>query len=140
MRRRTVTQLFDADPAGITTRLWIGMVAAAVIAFLGVRTRTLSMSGAVAAVAVGTTIFAGAGLLLSAPLIAFFVSGSALSRIGGTRAWQARAAAVKTGERDAQQVLANGAIAALCALGIAACASMGLHHAARVFLLAAIAS
>ncbi len=96
-------------------RLGSGLVVAIVIAAAARRARALSMSGAVAATLVGTAAVA-AGWDWGALLVAFFVASSLLSRV---RREQKRAAAAgivgKGDERDAVQVLANGAVFALAA-------------------------
>src|SRR4051812_23449019 len=80
------------------------------IAGLGWRRGALSADGAVAATAVGAATFGFGGLPASLALIAFFVSGSALSR---RRAVADEVTAAKSHRRDAVQVLANGGVAAL---------------------------
>jgi uncharacterized protein (TIGR00297 family) len=94
----------------------IGGVAAAAIALLAYRTRSLNAAGSVAAFAVGTATFGGLGLPGAAVLLAFFVTSSVLSRIGRARKRDALVDVGKTGARDATQVFANGGVAALCAL------------------------
>lgn len=94
----------------------VGAAAAALIGFIAYRVRSLDGGGAVAAFIVGTATFGSLGFPGAAVLLAFFVSSVALSRIG-----KARKAAVlvdigKTAARDAAQVLANGGVAAACAL------------------------
>ena len=83
------------------------------IAGLGWRRGALTADGAAAATAVGALTFGFGGLPASLALVAFFVSGSALSR-RQTRPGEIQAA--KGHRRDALQVLANGGVAAL-ALG-----------------------
>ncbi|MBC8102137.1 MAG: DUF92 domain-containing protein [Cytophagales bacterium] len=79
------------------------------------RVRALSRSGAAAAAGVGFLIFGFGGGPGAAALLLFFVSSSALSRLGKRR--KASLDYEKGGEqRDAGQVLANGGVAALCAL------------------------
>jgi uncharacterized protein (TIGR00297 family) len=126
--------LIDAESSSTFARAAIGLVVAALIAFAGLRTRALARSGAFAAVFVGTAVYAGAGLACAAALITFFATGSALSHAG------ANGAAGSGARRDARQVLANGGIAALCALASTAFRWLGLQHAADGFALAAIVS
>ncbi len=80
-----------------------GLVAALAIAIAARRARALSADGAICAVIVGTLSVA-AGWDWGALLIAFFLSSTLLSRLGG----DASGIAEKGGERDAMQVLANG--------------------------------
>jgi uncharacterized protein (TIGR00297 family) len=100
--------------AGRTVLRWSAAFAtAAGIAALARRKRALTLDGAVAATAVGTVVQARGGLAASAALIAFFVSSSALSRVGeAKKARRGVLAQAKGGERDAWQVLANGGVAA----------------------------
>jgi uncharacterized protein (TIGR00297 family) len=94
----------------------IGAIAAIAIAFVAFRVRALDTGGALAAVAVGTATFGALALPGAAVLIAFFVTSVGLSRIGKARKARLLIDVDKTGPRDAAQVLANGGIAALCAL------------------------
>jgi len=94
-----------------------GFTLAALLALASRHARSLSPSGAWTAVVVGTVATA-AGWVWCTLLLAFFVSSSVLSR------WRQREKAARTnglvergGERDAWQVLANGGVFALCALG-----------------------
>ncbi len=89
---------------------------AAVIALASYRSRSLDRSGAIGAFAVGTCTLA-AGARTTATLLAFFVTSSILSRVGGVRKTEARADIEKGGPRNLKQVAANGGLATLCALG-----------------------
>ncbi len=94
----------------------IGLVAASVVAFGGLRARALTRSGAIAAAVVGTAIFGLGGLRWAAVMVGFFVLSSALSRVGRKRKRHAEAFVEKGSRRDAVQVLANGGVAALVAV------------------------
>ncbi len=112
----------------ITVRILAGLALATVIAAAALRARSLSRSGAFAATALGT-IAIGAGWGWGALLIAYFVLGSALSRWRSTeKAARTGTIVEKGGARDASQVLANGGIFALAALGSVA-AQLGLGRA-----------
>jgi uncharacterized protein (TIGR00297 family) len=86
---------------------------ASAVAWLAYQRRTLTLDGAVAATAVGALVFGRAGLPGAGALLAFFVSSSALSRLGLSRKALAQA---KGARRDATQVLANGGAATVCAV------------------------
>jgi uncharacterized protein (TIGR00297 family) len=95
----------------------MGATLSAILAVTARGTRALSTSGAIASVAVGTVSIA-AGWSWGALLVAFFVSSSALSRLGQSQKTERVGSIVeKGGERDAVQVLANGGVYAGAALG-----------------------
>lgn len=87
-----------------------GLLGAAAIASGAWQFRTLSRGGAVAATILGTATVS-AGWHWGGMLIAFFIIGTLLSRLGRDRK-TARTAEVmaKTGARDAWQVAANGGV------------------------------
>ncbi|HEY1976063.1 MAG TPA: DUF92 domain-containing protein [Candidatus Baltobacteraceae bacterium] len=88
---------------------------AALVAAVAWRVRSLSPSGALAAFVVGTVVFGSKGWPGAAVLFAFFLPSIVLSRIGRKRK-RAMLDVGKLGARDAWQVLANGGVAAACAL------------------------
>lgn len=100
----------------VLTRAAAGLLLAGGIAVVSHRVRSLSRSGAIAATIVGT-ISAAAGWSWGILLIAFFITGTVLSRIGETgKAKRLSSIVSKAGERDAWQVAANGAVYGLAAL------------------------
>jgi uncharacterized protein (TIGR00297 family) len=107
-----VTQLTLAP----LTNFDLGAVSAAAIALAAYRLRALDGGGAFAAFLVGTATFGGLAVPGAAVLLAFFLTSTALSRVGRGRKRAALAEVGKSGPRDATQVLANGGVAALCAL------------------------
>jgi len=101
----------------LLARSLAGFTLAALLALAARHARSLAPTGAWTAVLVGTLATA-AGWTWCALLLAFFVSSSWLSR------WREREKTSRTsgvvekgGERDAWQVLANGGVFALCAIG-----------------------
>ena len=85
-----------------------GFVVSLIIALIAVRMRALTLSGAVAAVVIGTISFV-AGWDWVAILLAFFVVTSALSAIGAAdKRTRTESVVEKFGGRDAWQVIANG--------------------------------
>jgi uncharacterized protein (TIGR00297 family) len=92
-----------------------GALIAAAIALAAWRAGSLSRSGAVAAVLVGTVAIA-AGWSWGALLVAYFISSSLLTRVGAAaKARRGSGIVEKGGARDATQVLANGGVFALAA-------------------------
>jgi len=100
------------------TNFDIGGVAAALIAFAAFRMSALSGAGALAAFVIGTAVFGGLGIPGAYVLLAFFIPSVALSRAGRERK-RLLVDIGKSGPRDAAQVLANGGVAAACALAAA---------------------
>lgn len=91
-----------------------GALLAAAVAAVGWRARALTGGGAAAAFVVGTIVFGTGGWAAAAVLFAFFLPSTLLSRVGRER--KRAAVEAKHGPRDAWQVLANGGVAAVCAL------------------------
>ena len=125
---RTATQIGECTTPGAATahpdeirpamlaRALIGLALAVAIALAARRAGSLSTSGAVAAVVLGTVAFA-AGWSWAIVLIAFFAASTALSRWREDHKADRMAGIVaKGGRRDAVQVLANGGIFAACAV------------------------
>jgi uncharacterized protein (TIGR00297 family) len=98
------------------SRVVIAAVASLIIAAAACGLRALSISGAIAAFCVGTIALGFGGPSVGAALIAFFVSGSLLSRIKSEAGRRADRRTGKGPTRDAAQVFANGGVAAGCAL------------------------
>jgi uncharacterized protein (TIGR00297 family) len=88
---------------------------AAAVASAAWRAGVLTASGAVAACVVGASIFEAGSWRYAAVLFSFFVPSIALSRVARARK-RALTDVGKAGARDAAQVLANGGIAAVCAV------------------------
>jgi uncharacterized protein (TIGR00297 family) len=94
-----------------------GFILAIAVAAGAYGARSLSRSGAIAAIVVGTLTFGIGGPLPGTLLLLFFVSSSLLSRAGGATKRKVAAAFAKGGRRDHGQVMANGALAALLSVG-----------------------
>lgn len=95
----------------------VGIACSLVIALAAYAKRSLSGSGAAAAVIVGTIMYVFGSLAWFGTLIVFFITSSLLSK------WKQRHKAAieqnyaKTGRRDAGQVLANGGLGVVLCLG-----------------------
>jgi uncharacterized protein (TIGR00297 family) len=96
--------------------LLFGLVLSAVIALLAYRRGSLSQSGVVGAMIVGTVIFAFGGWIWGLTLITFFVSSSALSYYREAAKESLAEKFAKGHQRDIGQTLANGGAGALLAL------------------------
>ena len=106
-----------------------GALVAAAIAIAAWRAGVLSRSGAGAALFIGALAIA-AGWTWGALLILYFVSSSALSRVGArVKARRSGSIVEKGGARDAAQVLANGGV-------FAAAAVLALAHPLDIWLTA----
>src|SRR5690348_1242787 len=102
----------------IAARAAIGLLVAAIIATLARRAQSLSRAGAVAATLLGA-ISAAAGSAWAILLIAYFAASTIVSRIGAAQKERLSGAIVaKGGRRDARQVLANGGVFGVAAIGM----------------------
>lgn len=99
------------------THWLLALLAATAIAGAARSRRSLSRSGTVAAIFLGTLLVGTAGWWAGVLLVAFFASSSILSR-PGSRSHEATQA--RGSERDAVQVFANGGVALTAALLYAA--------------------
>jgi uncharacterized protein (TIGR00297 family) len=97
-------------------QLPLGLILAALIGFVGYRRQALSRSGVVGAIITGGLIFGFGGLPGAALLLAFFISSSALSRFKESQKASLAEKFFKGSQRDLGQALANGGLAAVCAL------------------------
>ncbi|MBP1989286.1 DUF92 domain-containing protein [Paenibacillus eucommiae] len=91
----------------------IGLVGSLTISLLAYRKRSLSVSGALAAVILGTLMYVFGSLAWFGTLIAFFISSSLLSSVKRKLKAAAESGYAKSGRRDAAQVAANGGIGLL---------------------------
>ncbi|QRN93736.1 DUF92 domain-containing protein [Archangium violaceum] len=106
-------------PPSHAAGLGLGAVIAVFIGVVSWLRGSLSPSGVLGAILIGTPVLGLAGAVGASALLAFFISSSALSK-----AFRARKAGVeeeyaKTGTRDLGQALANGGVAALAAVLLA---------------------
>jgi uncharacterized protein (TIGR00297 family) len=95
----------------------IGFLLAILIAILAWRARALSISGAWAAALTGGLIFGLGGFAWAVLLLVFFISSSALSRAFSQRKSALAEKFSKGSQRDWGQVMANGGLGALLAIG-----------------------
>lgn len=100
----------------IPLQIIIGILLAALVAFVAYRLKTLSRSGAFAAFLLGAVVFGFGGLPWAIVLLTFFITSSGLSRLLKQRKNPIEGQFAKGSRRDAWQVGANGGVAGLAAL------------------------
>jgi uncharacterized protein (TIGR00297 family) len=96
----------------------LGLFLGILISLLSWRVGALTKSGAWAAAVTGGLIFGLGGLAWAVLLLTFFISSSALSRYYARRKESLGEKFAKSSQRDHGQVLANGGLGALLALGL----------------------
>jgi uncharacterized protein (TIGR00297 family) len=97
---------------------WVtGIAASLLIAGAAYRKRSLTGSGAAAAVGVGTILYAWGGLPWYGTLLVFFISSTGLTKWKHSQKAAVEENYAKTGRRDAGQVWANGGIGTLLCIG-----------------------
>ena len=103
------------DPA-LPSRVALGLAVNGAFAALAWKARSIDAAGALSAIVIGTVITAGLGLAGLAVMVAFFVIGSAATRLG-YRVKAARGIAQeKGGARGWRNAWANGGVPAVLAL------------------------
>lgn len=108
-----------ADP-DFARRLAIGAGVNLLLAAAGYAARTVSVSGAVAGLAIGTAIWGFLGWRGYLLLLVFFVLGSAATKLGYRRKAEAKLAQEEGGRRGARHAFANCGTALACAAFAAA--------------------
>ena len=95
---------------------WLAALFAITVAGGAYALRWLTLSGAIATFCVGFVVYGFGQWQAAAPLLAFFISSSILSKIGRMKKAAQGMPAEKGDQRDAWQVTANGGLATLCVL------------------------
>jgi uncharacterized protein (TIGR00297 family) len=106
---------FLSDP-GLPVRLLLAVLVNAALAVAAYAARTVDRSGVVAGFLVGFLIYAFYDWRGYQLLLAFFVIGSACTKLGYRKKAAAKLAQEKGGRRGARHALANAAVATACAL------------------------
>lgn len=97
-------------------RLFVGFIFSLVIALLAYRRNSLSFSGSIGAVVLGTSLYFFGGVYLSGIMISFFISSSILTKYKDEEKSVFEDINEKTGGRDYLQVIANGGLGFIYAL------------------------
>ncbi|HKB80821.1 MAG TPA: DUF92 domain-containing protein [Thermoanaerobaculia bacterium] len=95
---------------------WGWLALNTVLAIIGYVLKTVDLSGFITGWALGTIIILGAGPRMYVALLAFFVIGTAATRLGYRRKAREGLAQEKGGRRGAGHAFANVGVAALCAI------------------------
>jgi uncharacterized protein (TIGR00297 family) len=130
--------LLLADPL-FARRVLFGLAVNAAIAVLALLVRSIDISGAVSAVVIGTAITAGLGRPGLALMIAFFVLGTAATKLGYRTKAGRGIAQEKGGARGWQHAWANGGVPAFLAV-LAGMATPGLRDLLALAYAAAVAA
>lgn len=88
----------------------IGALGALIVAGAAYRKQSLSMSGAAAAVLMGTIYYGAGNLFWFGTLLLFFITSTMLSKYRQSSKQDLEKSYAKTGNRDAGQVFANGGL------------------------------
>ncbi|OXM84155.1 DUF92 domain-containing protein [Paenibacillus rigui] len=97
---------------------WIvGLGCSVIVAGAAFAKKSLSLSGALAAVVVGTLLYAAGNAAWFGTLLVFFITSTLLSKWKHRQKASVEANYAKSGRRDAGQVMANGGLAAVMCLG-----------------------
>lgn len=102
----------------VLLNLAIGAVASSILAILSVRSRSLSLSGGIGAIVIGTVIFGYGGWTWYVVLLSFFISSSLLTKFRYSTKAAKGVGEMKAGARTIWQTVGQGGIAATVA-GIA---------------------
>jgi uncharacterized protein (TIGR00297 family) len=98
------------------TKLFIGFIFSFIIGFLAYKRESLSFSGFIGALVLGTSLYFFGGLYLSGIMICFFISSSLLTKYRENEKSTLEDINEKTGGRDYAQVIANGGLGLIYAL------------------------
>jgi uncharacterized protein (TIGR00297 family) len=141
-----VLPLFAAAEPGLllgdplfARRALVGLAVSAAITVPAVLARSIDVPGAVSAIVIGTAITAGLGLPGLALMIAFFVLGTAATRLGYRRKAARGIAQEKGGARGWRHAWANGAVPAFLAV-MAGMTPPGLRDLLALAYAAAVAT
>lgn len=95
---------------------WPWIVANTVLAIVGYLLRTVDLSGMLMGWILGTIVILGGGPPMYIALLAFFIIGTACTKLGYARKSREGLAQERGGRRGADHALANVGVAAICAI------------------------
>ena len=129
-----------ADIPDVRTRVLIGLAVNGAIAGIAAAAGWMDRAGAVSAVVIGVAITAGLGLPGLAVMVAFFVIGTAATKLGYRVKTARGIAQEKGGARGWRNAWANGGVPAFLALLAGAAAARPGSEAAALLLVSAYAA
>jgi uncharacterized protein (TIGR00297 family) len=97
---------------------WPWIVLNTILAILGYALRTVDLWGFITGWILGTIVILGGGPPLYVALLAFFIVGTACTRLGYARKARAGLAQEKGGRRGAGHAIANVGVAAICSIAV----------------------
>lgn len=115
----TVLLVFGRPPLhglDLPTIHWGWLALNTVLAIAGYAARSVDVSGAIGGWLLGTIIIVGTGGSLYVALLAFFILGTACTKLGYSRKAKLGLAQEKGGRRGAAHAFANVGVAAICAI------------------------
>jgi uncharacterized protein (TIGR00297 family) len=130
--------LLASDP-GLARRVLVGLALNGILALAAYLARSVDVAGALSAVLIGTAITAGLGLAGLAVMVAFFVLGTAATKIGYRRKAARGIAQERGGARGWQNAWANGGVPAALAV-LAGMAPPGLRDVLGIAYAASVAT
>ncbi|MBN6188548.1 DUF92 domain-containing protein [Aneurinibacillus sp. BA2021] len=122
------------------TRFIVGLFASLLVAGAAYKKRSLSRSGAAAAVLLGTLMYALGDLRWYGLLLVFFITSSLLSHRKKREKREVENLFAKTGTRDWLQVAANGGLGLVAVLGAYVTSNMEGWYAVYIGMMAAVTS
>lgn len=94
--------------------IFIGIISSTIIALVAYNKKSLNISGTIAAIILGSSIFFLGGIIPFIIMLVFFISSSIISKVGKSKKKNLDRIHEKGDARDFIQVIANGGIALIC--------------------------
>ena len=113
-----IAGLHPQSPYGAWPNTIPWLIVNAVLALAGYLAKSVSFSGAVGGWALGTIILFGAGWPMYVALLAFFIIGTATTKLGYKRKERAGLAEERGGRRGISHAFSNVGVAAICSIAV----------------------
>lgn len=110
----------------------IAIIISSVVAVIAYKKSSLSLSGSIAAIILGTSIFSFGGSIPFILMFVFFISSSIISKVGKSDKSYLNKIHEKSDTRDFVQVIANGGVALICLVIFQATKDMSFFIASAV--------